>query len=286
VPDVVLLTLADASECERPRVPVLECADALRAGGASVELATAHADGEVDTALKALEGGDARLVVAAATDAQVRAVVRRLVRRYAPRPSKRPAELPAGRTVFDLPPLAVLPLAPAVPDLVTHLGLPDKPGDVATATLAGTARRLDLLRTDAGSVTLHGCLFGGVDGSGTAVAWRARVDVDDSVLADGSEPLLACSIRVTGASEVDGLPLVVAAEPDDGAVHVAVAVPVVRRRGLRRPSVTFEVRRARGRAVTVSPREEVHLVDDGVAGVLDRTRAWWVEAGCWATYVM
>jgi hypothetical protein len=286
VPDVVLLTLADAAACEQPRVPVLECADALRAGGASVELATARADTEVDTALKAVEAGDARLVVAAAADAQVRAVVRRLVRRYAPPPSKRPADLPAGRTVFDLPPLAVLPLAPAVPDLVTQLGLPMTPGDVAAAALAGNARRLDLLRTDAGSVTLHGCLLGGVDGSGTAVVWRAKVDVDDAVLADGSEPLLVCSVRATGASEVDGLPLVAAAEPDDGAVHVAVAVPVVRRRRLRRPSVGFEVRRARGRAVTVSPRKEVHLVDDGVAGVLDRTRAWWVEPGCWAAYVM
>jgi hypothetical protein len=68
---------------------------------------------------------------------------------------------------------------------------------------------------------------------------------------------------------------------------VAVAVPVVRGRRLRRhPEVGFEVRRARGRAITVRPREEVHLVDDGVAGVLDRTRAWWIEAGCWGTYVM
>jgi hypothetical protein len=285
VPDVVLLTLADAAECEQPRVPVLACADALRSGGASVDLATARADSEVDTALKPVEAGDARLVVAAATDAQIRAVVRRMVRHHAPPPSKRPAELPAGRTVFDLPPLAVLPLAPAVPDLVTELGLPRRPDEVAAATLAGTARRLDLLRTDAGSVTLHGCLFGGVDGSGAAVPWRARIEVDDAVLGDGREALLACSVRNTGASEVDGLPLVAAAGPDDGAVHVAVAVPLVRSRRLRRPAVAFEVRRARGRAVTVRPREAVHLVDDGVAGVLDRARAWWVEAGCWAAYV-
>ena len=135
-------------------------------------------------------------------------------------------------------------------------------------------------------MTLHGCLLGGVDGSGTAVAWNARVDVDDAVLADGTEPLLACSIRVAGASEVDGLPLVTAAGPDDGVVHVAVALPVVRERRLRGPEVTFEVRRARGRAVTVNPREEVHLVDDGVAGILGRSRAWWIEAGCWAAYVM
>jgi hypothetical protein len=282
VPDVVLLWLADAGECEQPRVPILACADALRAGGASVDLTTAYADADIDDALKPVEAGDARLVVAADSDAQVRAVVRRLVRRASPPPSKRPAELPPGRTTFDLPPLAVLPLAPALPDLVAELDLPRQPADVAAAALAGTARRLDLLRTDAGSVTLHGCLLGGVDDTGTAVAWQARVEVDDAVLADGTEPLLACSIRATGASEVDGLPLVPAAEPDDGAVHVAVAVPLVRRRG----KVRFEVRRARGRAVSVSPRDEVPLVDDGVAGGLARKRAWWVEAGCWAAYVM
>src|SRR5688572_14788112 len=157
--DVVLLSLADASECAQPRVPVLDCAQALRAAGATVELATAREDAEVDAALKPVGVGEARLVVAAATDAEVRAVVRRLVRRYAPPPSKRPADLPAGRTVFDLPPLAVLPLAPAVPDLVVELGLPRAPADVAAATLAGRARRLDLLRTDSGSVTLHGCLL-------------------------------------------------------------------------------------------------------------------------------
>jgi hypothetical protein len=282
MPDVVLLTLADAAECDSPRVPVLECADALRAGGATVDVTTARADTEIDTALKPVEAADARLVVAAATDAEVRAVVRRLVRHYAPPPSKRPAELPDGRTVFDLPPLAVLPLSPAVPALATELALPRTPAEVAAATLAGRVRRLDLLRTDAGSVTLHGCLLGGVDASGTAVAWRARVDVDDAVVADGREPLLACSVRATGASEVDGLPLVTAAPPDDGRVHVAVAVPVVRRRA----PVTFEVRRARGRAVTIRPREEVHLVDDGVAGAISRPRAWWIEAGCWAAYVM
>jgi hypothetical protein len=284
MPDVVLLTLADATDCDSPRVPVLECADTLRAAGAGVELATAHADAEIDTVLKPVEAGDARLVVAAATDAQVRAVVRRMVRRHAPPPSKRPAELPAGRTVFDLPPLAVLPLGPSVPALAAALDLPREPADVAAATLAGRVRRLDLLRTDAGSVTLHGCLLGGVDATGAAVSWRARVDVDDAVVADGTEPLLACSVRVVGASEVDGLPLVTAAAPDDGQVHVAVAVPVVRPR--RRAPVTFEVRRARGRAVTIRPRDEVRLVDDGVAGAIARPRAWWIEAGCWAAYVM
>jgi hypothetical protein len=281
MPSVVLLSLADATDCERPRVPVLRCAEALREHGAAVELVTASSDADVDAALKPVETGDARLVVAADTDAQLRAVVRRMVRRYAPPPSKRPAELPAGRTVFDLPPIAVLPLAPAVPALVTELGLPSEPAEVATAVLGEASRRFDLLRTDSGSVTLHGCLLGGVDAGGTAIAWQARIEVDDAVLSDGRETVLACSIRNAGASEVDGLPLVPAAAADDGVVHVAVAVPLVRRK-----RVQFEVRRARGRAVSVTPRSDVPLVDDGVAGELGRKRAWWIEPGCWGAYLM
>ena len=37
----------------------------------------------------------------------------------------------------------------------------------------------------------------------------------------------------------------------------------------------------------MTPRdEELHLVDDGVAGVLTRKRAWWMERAAWAAYVM
>jgi hypothetical protein len=118
--------------------------DALRDEGRSVELVTARDESEIDAALTL----DGHLVVAAATDAELRAVVRRLVRRHAPPPSKRPAELPANRTIFDLPPLAVLPLSPAVPDLVTRLGLPASPKDVASAVLSQKIQRYDLLRTD------------------------------------------------------------------------------------------------------------------------------------------
>jgi hypothetical protein len=333
MPIVMLLSLDDepcagsaaagaASVAGAVRVPVLECADALRAHGAGVELVTATSDEEIDAAVKAAEAGHARLVVAAATDAEVRAVVRRLVRRHAPPPSRRPAELPEGRTVFDLPALGLLPLAPAQPDLVGRLGLPRRPADVAAAVLAGRSRRLDLLRTDGGSVTLHGCLLGGRDAEGRVMPWRGRVEVDDVVLSDGTDPLIACSIRASGGSDVDGLPLVESAPPDDGAVHVAVAVPLVRSRLIGRAPVRFEVRRARGRAVSVAPAgwatsagaagvagwatsagsagvagwatsagsagvagDGVPQVDDGIAGVLTRRRAWWVEPGCWAVYV-
>jgi hypothetical protein len=302
VSNVVIVTLSDPSArpgghtgscdgcgcaAEQPRVPVLACADALTRGGASTKLVTAGDEAAIDAAVKPAVAGEARLVVAAATDAELRAVVRRLVRVLAPPPSKRPAELPDGRTVFDLPPLAVLPLAPAVPPLVEALGLPRDPSAVASAVLAGTERRYDLLRTDAGSVMLHGALIGGVDAGGRLGAWRGRVEVDDAVLTNGDEPVLACSIRNAGTSDVDGLPLVASAQPDDGRVDVAVAVPILRRRLLRAASVRFEVRRARGRAVSVTPRgAEVPIVDDGVSATLARKRAWWVESGAWGVYVM
>jgi hypothetical protein len=292
----MILTLSDPAGCgdacgcggtDQPRVPVLACADALRASGATVQLVTACSDAEIDAAVKQVEVGEARLIVAAASDAEIRAVVRRLVRRYAPPPSKRPADLPPDRTVFDLPALAVLGLAPAVPDLVGLLDLPRDPAAVAAAVLAGRERRLDLLRNDGGSVTLGGALIGGVDAGGSVGPWRGHVEVDDVVLTDGNEPVLACSIRNVGSSEVDGLPLVSAADATDGLVEVAVAVPVLKRRLLRDASVRLEVRRARGRGVSVTPRDpEIPSVDDGVAATLNRKRSWWVERGAWATYVM
>jgi len=293
VREIVILTLAEESSCahdscgcgETSRVPVLACADALRAGGARVEVITARADAEIDAAVKPVAAGDARLVVAAATDGELRAVVRRMVRQAAPAPSRRPAELPVGRTMFDLAPLAVLPLAPGIPGLVTRLDLPRDPAAVAAAVLAGHVRRLDLLRTDNGSATLHGALVGGV-ATGSADAWRGQVEVDDAILTDGSEPVLACAISNIGASHVDGLPLVTDAQPDDGLVDVAIAVPTLERRLLRAAKVGVEVRRARGRAVSVTPRDgEIPFVDDSVKAKLNRKRSWWVEREAWALYV-
>ncbi len=289
--DVVILSLDGESGCSgdgcgcaagAPRVPVLACADALRGAGAKVDLVTACSDAEIDAAVKPVEGGDALLVISAATDGELRAVVRRMVRHAAPAPSRRPADLPAGRTMFDLPPLAVLPLAPAVPGLVTALGLARDPADVAAAVAGGRSRRLDLLRTDSGSATLHGALIGSLDR-----AWRGQVEVDDAILTDGREKVLACAVTNAGPSEVDGLPLAPDGQPDDGEVEVAVAVPVLRRRLLRSATVSIEVRRARGRAVSVTPRDDpIPYVDDSVAATLTHKRSWWVERGAWALYVL
>lgn len=290
MPRVVILTLHDPQRARAAaRVPVLACADALKAGGAAVDVVTATNDSEIDAALQALfgpaepvEDGQARLVVAAATDAELRGVVRRLVRRLSPPPSKRPADMPDDRTVADLPPLAVLPLMPSVPALVRTLDLPTSPEGVAAAVLTGRERRIDLLRTDAGSVTLHGVLLGGPP---FTVPFKGRVACDDAVLSEGDEPLLACAITNAGRSDVDGLPLVAGAAIDDGLVEVAIAVPVLQRRLLRPASVRVEVRRARGRAMSITPHgEEVPMSDDGVTAALTRKRSWWTERGAWALY--
>jgi hypothetical protein len=279
---VVLLSL-DAG-C--PRAPVLACRDALIADGAEVTTVTAGSDAELDEAIAALDGParpdgltwpgaeGLRLVVTATAVGQVRAVLRRMVRRYAPPPGRRPNDLPSDRTVPDLPPIGVLPLYGA-----QILGVPTDPVEVAKAVLHGTAYRLDLLRTDVGSVTLDGALVGG------PATFTGRIEVDDTVLAGPDEPVAACVVgNGTGYATVDGLPLVPAADPADGTVHVAVAVPVQARTRWGRREPRVEVRRARGRAVAVTPHGEVPFLDDGVAGTLSRKRSWWIERGAWAVF--
>jgi hypothetical protein len=311
--DVVLLSLAEGSSsspcgsscagCESectPRTQVLNCADVLRAAGARVEIVTASSDPEIDAVIKRFDAAprtdgldwpdpraSARLVVATATDGQLRAVLRRLVRRYAPAPSRRPADLAANRTVPDLPPVAILPLDAANrSDLAAQLGLPREPAAVAAAVLGDSVKRLDLLRNDGGSVTVDGALVGGTDENGRAVPWRGRVEVDDAVLSDGTDPILACAIgNGAGYAEFDGLPLLTEGNPTDGRVEVAVAVPVVVKQRFKPVRVRVEVRRARGRAVSVLPRDgELQFLDDGVAGTMTRKRSWWTEAGAWAVY--
>jgi diacylglycerol kinase-like protein len=297
--DVVVLSVAEGSPCS-PRVPVRVCADALRDAGARVETVVAESDEEIDDVLRRFDAeprtdgltwpdpdSKLRLVVASAADGQLRAVVRRMVRRYAPPPSRRPVDLPGDRTVPDLPPLAILPLdAGATAGLAAQLELPRTPAEVASAVLAGSVRRLDLLRNDGGSVTVDGALVGGADAGGRAVPWHGRVEVDDAVLSDGADPILACAIgNGAGYARFDGLPLLTGGDPTDGRVEVAVAVPAAVKRRFRSTRVRVEVRRARGRAVSVLPRDgDLPFLDDGVAGTLSRKRSWWTEPGAWAVY--
>ncbi|WP_326562034.1 hypothetical protein [Micromonospora sp. NBC_01796] len=290
---------------DTPRVPVLNCADALTARGARVEMVTASSDAEIDEVLSRLDAperpdgltwpdGDSktRLIVATASDGQLRAVMRRMVRRYAPPPSRRPADLAGNRTVPDLPPIGLLPLDPAgagagtAVDLVGQLGLPREPAEVAAALLDGPVRRLDLLRNDGGSVTLDGVLLGGGDKEGRTIPWRGRVEVDDTILTSGDDPVLACAIgNGRGYTQLAGLPLLTEADPTSGTIEVAVAVPVLTGSRWGRKKVRIEVRRARGRAVAVVPRDgDLPYVDDGVSGDLSRKRSWWIEPGAWAVY--
>ncbi len=294
--DVLVLSLVDGGECGR-RVPVLHCADALRDAGARVETFVAGSDREIDDVISRLDGpprpdglvfpddeAKTRLVLAVESDGQLRHVIRRMVRRYAPPPSKRPDDLPDGRTMPTLPAVGLLPLADA--GLITTLGLPSGPAEVAAAVLGDRARSLDLLRHDGGSVTLDGVLLGGTDDHGRPIAWRGRIEVDDAVLSQGSDPILAMSVANAGGySTLDGLPLHAAPLPDDGLIDVAIAVPVVHRSLMGKQRLRFEVRRARGRAVAVTPHEaELPFLDDGVAGTLTRKRSWWIEPGAWSVY--
>jgi len=275
VHEVILLSLEEGCL----RAPVLACRDALAAEGARVSTATAGSDADLDEVIAALDGparadglswpavDGPRLVVAVAAVGQLRAVVRRMVRRYAPPPSRRPADLAPDRTIPDLPPLGILPLYGADVFRVD-------PAEVVKAVLHGSPRRLDLLRTDAGSVTLDGSLIGGES------PYAARVEVDDAILATPDEPIAACVVgNGTRYATVDGLPLVPGADPTDGVLDVAVAVPVRVRREVR-----VEVRRARGRAVSVTSAGEVPFLDDGVAGRLTRKRSWWIERGAWSVF--
>jgi hypothetical protein len=279
---------------------VLRCAEALTKAGARVETITAGSDAEIDDVIARFDApprpdglswpdadSKVRLVIASATDGQLRAVLRRLVRRYAPPPSKRPSDLSADRTVPDLPPVAILPLdLSSTDDLAAQLGLPRSPDAVAAAVLNGTVRRLDLLRNDGGSVTVDGALVGGSDADGRALPWRGRVEVDSTVLSDGTDPIMACAIGNGGAyATFDGFRLLTDGDPTDGQVEVAVAVPRVIKQRFRGTRVQVEVRRARGRAVSVLPRDgELPFLDDGVAGSLNRKRSWWTEPGAWAVY--
>lgn len=265
------------------RVPVLACADALRAG-ATVDVLPLDSDAELDAALRRAHESGARIVVAGG-DGQLRAVLRRMVRSVLPKGGHRPDDLPDDRTVPDLRPVGVLPLDPAsgpggpLPDLAGRLGLPRAPAEVAAAVLGSGVRRLDLLRNDGGSVTLHGALIGAADEAGRPLGWRARIDVDEKCLTDGSEPLIGCAVaNADGYTQVAGLPLVATADPADGVLDVGVALPT---------GGEIEVRRARGRAVAVTLHsQEVPYTDDGVDGTLTRKRTWWMERSAWAVYAL
>ena len=196
--------------------------------------------------------------MAAATDAELRAVVRRMVRRYAPPPSKRPAELPPGRTVFDLPPLGVLPLTPAVPALVRSLALPTRSGRGGGGGPGRprTPARPAAHTTAARSRCTAAC-WAARSTAGRHRCGRADRDATTPCSATARRPCWPAPSATPDSSDVDGLPLLVDGDrPTTALVEVAVAVPVLRRRWLRAAEAQVEVRRARGRAMSVTPRDD------------------------------
>lgn len=287
--DVLILSLVEGDACGR-RVPALHCADALTALGARPQAVVAGSDAEIDEVLARFDDPDVgtkcRLIIAPETDGQLRHVVRRLVRRLAPAPSRRPADLPEHRTIPDLPAVGILPLAQD--GIAARIGLPTSPAEVARAVVDGEVRRLDLLRHDGGSVTLDGVLLGAADEAGAPQPWRGRVEVDDAVLTNGDDPIVAmCVANAGGTTVIDGLPLVTSANPADGLIDVAVAVPITHKPLFGKVRLRFEVRRARGRAVSVAPHsDDLPFLDDGVAGLLTRKRSWWIESGAWSVYTL
>lgn len=272
------------------RVPVRAFADALRAHGVDVGLADADSDAEIDTVLHGITTTDGaspstvekRLVIAG-SDGVVRAVVRRMVRQALAQPRHRPTDLPPNRTIGDLPAIGLLPLPADGPSLTSALSLPTTAQQLADAMLSGATQRLDLLRNDAGSVTLHGALLGGANEHGRSVPWRGTINVDDAVLTDGTDHVLACAIgNAAGYASIAGLPLLDVVDASDGQLQVGIAIA---------RQQTVEVRRARGRAVTVHAHAasdtnsaELPFTDDGVDGVLRRRKTWWVEPGAWAVF--
>ena len=201
------------------------------------------------------------------------------------RRSQRPDDLPADRTLPDLPPIGMLPLDPADAGAGHRSSdLPRVAGATSPrAVLGGTARRLDLLRNDGGSVTLHGALLGGADEGGRAVRSWPGSRSTTSVLTDGAEPLLRCAVANadgytdcgrSAAGRPERMPPTACSTWRSPCPSGAPAL------GVPRPGSRYA---GPGAARSPShPGEDVPFLDDGVAGTLSRKRTWWMERGAWA----
>ncbi len=134
-------------------------------------------------------------------------------------------------------------------------------------------------------MTLDGALLGGADDAGRPLHWRARVEVDDTVLTDGAEPLLACAVgNAGGYATLDDVPLLTAPDPADGEVEVAVAVPVVAARRGGASGYASRYAGPVGGRWRCAREGKVPYLDDGVEGELTRKRSWWIEPGAWAVW--
>ena len=203
-------------------------------------------------------------------------------------------------------------------DLARALGLPLDPVEGAAAVLAGTARRLDLLRDDAGGIGVN-AVHAGVGAAaaaeavrlksrlgavaypvGAAVAgvgaggWDLRVEIDGRVAAteewaaDGSCGVLMLGV-CNGSTIGGGTALAPDARPDDGRLDVVVSTatgPAAR--------VAFgaalaagrhvdrpDVLVVRGREVRVSGAG-VPIDADGELEEIEAARTWRVQPAAWS----
>ncbi|CCG03984.1 diacylglycerol/lipid kinase family protein [Blastococcus saxobsidens] len=273
----------------------------LRTGADVVVAATGSAT-ELDDVLKSNDG---RRIVALGGDGSVHAVVAALDRLGLLAPHE---------------PIGIIACGTGN-DLARSLGLPLDPVEGAAAVLAGTARRIDLLRDDAGGIVVNavhagvgaeaaaeavrlkgrlgaaayplGAAIAGLSGSG----WNLRVEIDGRIAtsgewaADGSCAVLmlgVCNGRTIGG----GSALAPDAEPDDGLLDVVVSTatgPAARvafgaALATGRHADRPDVLVARGREVRISGAA-VAVDADGELGEMGGARTWRVEPAAWSVLV-
>ena len=197
---------------------------------ADVGIAECRDPAELDGILAAREG---RELVVAGGDGSLHNVVRALHAR--------------GELTPD-DPLGLLPLGTGN-DLARTAGIPLAPAAAAGVILRSRPRVLDLLVDDAGGVVVNAVHVGlGAEAAAAAAdlkprlgalaypvgalaagvrteGWQLRVEVDGSLLWDGSDPLLMLAIN-NGASIGGGTPLAPEADPGDGLADVTLSAAV------------------------------------------------------------
>jgi diacylglycerol kinase (ATP) len=285
--DTLLLTSPGAGSASDA---ALAAAVAVLAEDGAVEVTETSSRESLDAALDRL--ADRRLVLAGG-DGSLHQLVKRLWRRG------------------DLAnvPIGLLPMGTGN-DFARYLGLPLDPAPAARAILTGRPRWFDLIRSDGGGGVVVNAVHVGLGAEAAeragafkgrlgklaypvgAVAslfgprgWRLHVNVDDTVLADGNRKLLMVAIG-NGSSIGGGAALFPGADAGDGSLEVLVLGPVGSA-GAGTGGQPFRlVRRARGRAVSVTPSKgvEVGVNVDGDVSTLRGRRSWWVEPAAWSVY--
>ncbi len=282
----------------------VEAALALLRSGADVTVA---ATADADELLRTLKGRGDRRPVVVGGDGSVHAAV---------------SALDAVGGLAPEEPLGIVPLGTGN-DLAQALGLPLDPEESAAVVLAGTPRRLDLVRDDAGGLVVNavhvgagaragaeaarfkdrlgsaayplGAVIAGVTTSG----WPLRVAVDGRVVeheaagwtADGTAAVLMVAV-CNGPTIGGATPLAPDAVVDDGLLDVVVSTatgPLARAAFAAALTAGRHVERddvlvVRGREVSVTG-EPVDLVADGELEEGVDARTWRVQHHAWSVLV-